>query len=236
MKIEAVCEYNDGGYLFYAANYPGAFVRGASEAMALAKFGGEIRSFLRWSGEPVPRFDEPEIVVVQRKRSELQICDADSDVLFDSERRALPEPEYEHGKALMLKSARGIQKLFGGIPNPDISDRAPRTSFYGPVPRTPREMYRHINDVTAYYAAAVGIGLENVPDLYLNRLQVLSELEALPDFLSARVYTAPDGELWTMRKVIRRFLWHDRIHARAMWRTATSLWGRDEIPNPFFFV
>ena len=50
MKIEAVCEYNDGGYLFYAANYPGAFVRGASEAMALAKFGGEIRSFLRWSG------------------------------------------------------------------------------------------------------------------------------------------------------------------------------------------
>ena len=104
------------------------------------------------------------------------------------------------------------------------------------VPRTPREMYRHINDVTAYYAAAVGIGLENVPDLYLNRLQVLSELEALPDFLSDRVYTAPDGELWTMRKVIRRFLWHDRIHARAMWRTATSLWGRDEIPNPFFFV
>ncbi len=46
MKIEAVCEYNDGGYLFYAANC-GAFVRGASEAMALAKFGGEIRSFLR---------------------------------------------------------------------------------------------------------------------------------------------------------------------------------------------
>ena len=56
------------------------------------------------------------------------------------------------------------------------------------------------------------------------------------DFTLYRVYTAPDGELWTMRKVIRRFLWHDRIHARAMWRTATSLWGRDEIPNPFFFV
>ncbi len=236
MKIEAVCEYNDRGYLFYAANYPGAYVRGESEASALAKFGGEIRGFLRWSGETVPRFDEPEITVVQRKRSELQICDADSDVLFDSERCALPEPEYERGKALMLKSARCIQKLFNGIPNPDISDRAPRTCFYGAVPRTPREMYRHINETTAYYAAAVGIELENVPDLYLNRLQVLSELESLPDFLSDRVYTAPDGELWTMRKVVRRFLWHDRIHARAMWRTAASLWGRDEIPNPFFFV
>ena len=31
MKIEAVCEYNDLGYLIYAANYPGAFVRGTSE-------------------------------------------------------------------------------------------------------------------------------------------------------------------------------------------------------------
>ena len=30
MKIEAVCEYNDLGYLIYAANYPGAFVRGTS--------------------------------------------------------------------------------------------------------------------------------------------------------------------------------------------------------------
>lgn len=31
MTIEAVCEYNDHGYLIYAANYPGAFVRGRTE-------------------------------------------------------------------------------------------------------------------------------------------------------------------------------------------------------------
>ena len=46
MKIEAVCEYNDLGYLIYAANYPGAFVRGTSENEALAKFPGEVRSYL----------------------------------------------------------------------------------------------------------------------------------------------------------------------------------------------
>ena len=63
----------------------------------------------------------------------------------------------------------------------------------------------------------------------------LSELENLPDFLDCRVYTAPDGETWTIRKSLRRFLWHDRIHAKAMWRTASALWG-SSIENPFFFL
>lgn len=236
MKIEAVCEYNAGGWLIYAANYPGAFVRGESENQALAKFGGELRSYLRWCGVANPPQDTPEITIVQRKESELQICDADSDVLFDAERLPLQQAEYERLKLLCLKSARDFCKLYRSIPNPDISGRPPRTSFYGPVPRTPRQMYEHTNSVTSYYAAAVGIELENMPDLYHNRMQVLSELEALPDFLSDRVYTAPDGEKWTMRKVLRRFIWHDRIHARAMWRTATALWGSREIENPFFFI
>lgn len=235
MKIEAVCEYNDGGCLIYAANFTGAYVRGATESEALAKFSGELRAYLRWSGLGKPAAEAPEIEIVQRKESELQVCDADSDVLFDSERAPLSEAEYQRLRLLVLRSARDFRRLYESIPNPEISGRSPRRSFYGAVPRTPAEMYRHTNSTTAYYAAAFGIELENVPDIYNNRMQVLGELEALEDFRSDRVYTAPDGEEWTMRKVLRRFLWHDRIHAKAMWRTARALWG-DQIENPFFFV
>lgn len=234
MKIEAVCEYNDLGYLIYAANFPGAFVRGTTENEALAKFPGELRSYLRWCGG-TPEKEAPEIDVVQRKLSGLQICDADSDVLFDLERSPMTEAEYEAMKLLTLKSARDFCALYQSIPHPDISGRAPRRTFYGAVPRTPRQMYVHVNETTAYYAAAFGIALENLPDLYANRMQALAELEQLPEFLSGKVYAAPDGELWTLRKALRRFLWHDRIHARAMWRTATALWG-DQVENPFFFV
>lgn len=235
MKIEAVCEYNDGGCLIYAANFTGAYVRGATENEALAKFSGELRAYLRWSGLGKPTVEAPEIEIVQRKESELQVCDADSDVLFDSERAPLSEAEYQRLRLLVLRSARDFRRLYESIPNPEISGRPPRRSFYGAVPRTPTEMYRHTNSTTAYYAAAFGIELENVPDIYNNRMQVLEELESLEDFRSDRVYIAPDGEEWTMRKVLRRFLWHDRIHAKAMWRTARALWG-DQIENPFFFV
>lgn len=232
MKIEAVCEFNERGCLIYAIKPVGAFVRGACESEALAKFAGELRSYWRWSGGTQ---EEPEIVIVQRKASNLAVHQADSDILFDAEKAPLTEAAYESLKLLVLKSARDFNKLYESIPNPDISGRAPRTCFYGAVPRTPREMYAHTNNVTSYYLAAFGLDTENLPDIYGNRLQALSELEGLPEFLSGRVYEAPDGELWTIRKVLRRFLWHDRIHARAMWRTASALWG-SEVKNPFFFV
>lgn len=235
MKVQAVVEYNPGGYLIYAANYPGAYVRGESEAEALAKFPGELRSYLRWSTGALPPYDDPQVEIVQRKPSQLQIKLADSDVLFDAERQPLTPQEFEKLKLLVLRSARDIRRMFNSIPNPDISDRPKRVCFYGAVPRTPREMYEHINQTTAYYVGAFGVALDNVPDLYTNRLQALSALEDLPDPLSATVYTAPDGELWTMRKVLRRFLWHDRIHARAMWRTASALWSSG-LENPFFFL
>ena len=96
-------------------------------------------------------------------------------------------------------------------------------------------MYDHTNRVTAYYLAPFGIEAENLPDIYANRMQALSLLEELPALLEGKIYIAEDGEEWTVRKVLRRFIWHDRIHAKAMWRTATALWG-SEIQNPFFFL
>lgn len=235
MKIDAVCEYNQGGYLIYAVNLTGAYVRGETENQALAKFDGEVRSYLRWCGTRLSASEAVEVQIVQRKLSRLQICDADSDVLFDAECTPLNAAQYQELKMLALRSARDFKKIYEAIENPDISDRPLRTSFYGAVPRTPRQMYEHTNHTTAYYAAAFGIELENMPDIYANRMQFLSELESLEDFLSAQVYTAPDGEEWTLRKVLRRLIWHDRIHAKALWRTATALWG-SAIPNPFYFV
>ena len=47
MKIQAICKYNNHGYLLYAANFPGTYVRAESKEEALAKFGSEIRSYLR---------------------------------------------------------------------------------------------------------------------------------------------------------------------------------------------
>ena len=45
-----------------------------------------------------------------------------------------------------------------------------------------------------------------------------------------------DGENWTETKVLRRFIWHDRIHAKALYRHGLKMgMGPEEIANPFYF-
>lgn len=189
------------------------------------------RKTKRWAGEPAGDITVTPGAPIE---SGLHTEDADSDLLLEADCAPMTEADYAAAKLLVLKSARDFCALFESIPNPDISPRAPRTSFYGPVPRTPREMYDHTNSTTAYYMAAFGIPFENMPDLYANRLQALAEIEDREELLTGKVCTAPDGERWTLRKLLRRFLWHDRIHARAMWRTAAPLWG-SAVADPFGF-
>ena len=76
----------------------------------------------------MPDLLEPEIV--QEKISELAISDADSDVIFDEERKALSIAEYLELKALALKSALYFLTMYIAIPAKDKSFLPERTTFY----------------------------------------------------------------------------------------------------------
>lgn len=43
------------------------------------------------------------------------------------------------------------------------------------------------------------------------------------------------GEMWSVRNVLRRFVWHDRIHAKAMWKMAKKTFVENRIEDVFFF-
>lgn len=60
-------------------------------------------------------------------------------------------------------------------------------------------------------------------------------LEQKENFLANSVIKGSYGEIWTLRKMIRRFIWHDRIHAKAMWRMAKRTFPEHEIQNIFCF-
>lgn len=111
----------------------------------------------------------------------------------------------------------------------------PRKTFYGDVPLTAGEMYEHTKNVNAYYFGEIEVPAENEPDLYSCRVQAFKRLEQQPDFLNGKVYDGSYGEQWSLRKVCRRFLWHDRIHAKAMYRMAVKLCGKEAVSNPFCF-
>lgn len=235
--VSVVREYQQGANLYFVVEHPGAFVRGQSAAEALAKLDGEIRSYLAWAeGACLPRACAIEARVVQEHPSTRCVADGETEVLLDAERQALTQDAFNRGKALLLASARDLQTMFDAIPNQNISNRVPRQTFYGPAPRTAQEMYDHINEMTAVLLSKLGLDTDNVRQLYHNRMQAVSELEDVFQRVNGVVLADASGELWTLGKVLRRFLWHDRIHGRAMYRMATALWGRIIVPNPFGFI
>lgn len=233
MIVNCVWEHNGKDTLLYAVDYIGAYTRGESLEIAKAKMPQEIVSYCKWLG--VDAADEIEIVIVGEKCSELAIRDADSDVLFEGERISLTAEEYESLKALALKSAKDFLSLYESIPDKNAAAIPERKTFYGSVPRTANEMYDHTKNVNAYYFGEIDVDADNDGNIYECRKRGFESLERQPDFLQNIVIEGSYGEDWSLRKVLRRFIWHDRIHAKAMYRMAIKVFGAENVANSFCF-
>ena len=231
--IKCVWEHNGNDSLLYAIDYVGAYTRGESLDVAILKMSQEISSYLKWCGEDVAA--DFEIAIVEKKDSQLAINDADSDALFENEKMPLTEEEYQKLKSLALKSAEDFMSLYQAVPNKSAFVAARRETFYGSVPRSADEMYEHTKNVNEYYFAEIGVDADNRGSIYDCRKRGFESLEKKSDYLSNCVIDGSYGERWSLRKVLRRFVWHDRIHAKAMYRMALQLFGEDNIINPFFF-
>ena len=233
MRVECVWEHNENDTLLYAVNLPGAYARGASKEIAVAKMEHEVRAYMKWKGCAVP--ETVTVAIIQDAACSLDVCDADSNVLFAAEREPLTYQEYSDLKALALKSAADFLALYESIPDKNKSSDAIRKTFYGQVPRTADEMYKHTKNVNEYYFGEIEVDADNEGTILDCRRRGFEALEAKANFLDNPVIEGSYGEDWTLRKILRRFLWHDRIHAKAMYRMAVREFGSDVIPNVFEF-
>lgn len=231
--MKCVWEHNGNDTLLYSVDHIGAYTRGSSLEAAMSKMGAEIASYSLWKGQEYG--SETDIEIIQEKESDLQIADADSDVLFDTERAPLSREEYEELKSLVLRSACDFYNLYSSVSNKNESCLPHRSTFYGAVPRTAREMYEHTKNVNSYYFEQIDVDVDNEGTIYDCRKRGFELLEQIPDFLDNAVIEGSYGELWSLRKVMRRFLWHDRIHAKAMYRMAVKTFGSSGIDNIFRF-
>ena len=233
MKIKCVWEHNGNDSLIYSGNLIGAYTRGVSKEDALKKMESEIISYCAWAGQSVTL--PLDIIITQEKVSELNIRDADSDVIFDSERTGLINSDYNMLKELALKSAADFYRLYDSLPDKNKSCLPERDTFYGKVPRTAKEMYQHTKNVNSYYWGEIGVEVGNEGTILENRTRGFEILEKSDGFLEANVLEGSYGELWSLSKVLRRFIWHDRIHAKALYRMGIKTFGIEQIPNIFKF-
>ncbi len=220
MTINCVWEHNGRDTLLYAVDFVGAYTRGETLEAAVRKMQAEICSYLKWCGKKA--VTSMDIAIIEEKVSELAICDADSDVLFESEKAP-------------LTAAQDFLALYDSVPDKNATAAPERKTFYGKVPRSANEMYEHTKNVNTYYFAEIAVDADHDGNIYECRKRGFEALESNPDFLQNTVKKGSYGEDWSLRKVLRRFIWHDRIHARAMYRMAIKVFGAESIVNPFYF-
>ena len=216
MKRSCVWEHNGADTILWAVEHPGAFARGAGLEEAKAKLEKDLHDWADWTGQPVP--ESVEVEIVGDIACSLNVRDADSDVLLEAEKMPLDREEYERLRDMALRSAERFLRLYESVPDKDRSNNPVRQTFYGPVPRTAREMYEHTKNVNAYYFGEIGVEADNEGDIVDCRRRGFEMLEKQPDFLENRVFEGSWDECWTLRKLLRRFIWHDRLHGRAMVR------------------
>ena len=125
--------------------------------------------------------------------------------------------------------------MYDSVPDKNATAAPERKTFYGQVPRTANEMYEHTKNVNTYYLAEIAVDADHDGNIYECRKRGFESLESNPDFLQNTDRKGSYGEDWPLRKVLRRLIWHDRIHASAMYRMAIKVFGAENVVNPFYF-
>ncbi|HUI01370.1 MAG TPA: hypothetical protein VLX56_07050 [Nitrososphaerales archaeon] len=209
-------ESNGKGVIGFIVDLPGAYVRGRTEPEALSKVGAEANRYLAWIG--MEGDGRARGFVTQRCTSTLAVEDADNLILLDADRKRMRPEEFTALSDLAAFSGLTFEALYTGAqlkqwPDPSKA----RACFHGPCPSSIEATKSHVSKTQVYYLSRLGLHLQEGDYMMMRRLG----LSLLRREFDARPSSPPveiDGELWTVKKVLRRLVWHDRIHAKAVVR------------------
>jgi len=231
-------ETNGKGYIGYIVELPGAYIRGRTEEEALAKINKEVDSYLKWL--KIKQMRDYETKTVQTHESSLMVEDADNEILLDADKTRLTEREFKSLTALVNFSGETFGRLYADSKLKDWVDEARvRKTFYGENPSTINEIFDHVKGCQHYYLSRMKLAVEPVDDFTAIRRTYLEKLKALYREHNNSLIFETDNELWTLKKVLRRFIWHDRIHGKAITRILEKQKRSgliDVYDNPFCLV
>jgi hypothetical protein len=238
-RISVALETNGNGFIGFIVQLPGAFVRGKTEEEALSKVEREVRSYARWIDVESP--DRYEVNVSQRHLCALTVEDADSEILLEEDKSPSTDDQFIELCGLVRYSGETFYSLFRKAELEDWVDESRiRKTFYGETPKTIREIFDHVNGTQYYYLSRAKPRAEQrIEDFLEARQNCLSALSELFSQQRNDQLFQVDNEEWTLMKILRRFIWHDRIHGKAIvriMRKQKQLGLISGFEDPFHFI
>lgn len=206
----------DGGCLLYSFDPPGLLARGATEDEAMAAAPGalaELRQFLAECNQQgwLPGGDLA-VEVAERKCRRGVVANGMTSVTFQRDRVPLLREEIPPFLAVLDHQRLKLLELKERIP--------PQAYGFKSLPRrkTIAEQLTHIAACDRWYLSRIWQGLPRLrrsrdvwDKLSLNRDLVRRKLMSLTD-ADLSLVVAPQGEVWTCRKLLRRLMYHEKFH------------------------
>ncbi len=236
--VAVAFETNGRGYMGFIVELPGAFIRGITEQEALMKVNHEVSVYLKWLGGEQKH--DYRIQIVQRHQSSLPVEDADNEILLEADKETIRDGEFRNLYNLVWHSGETFLQLYTNSKLKDWVDESRiRKTFYGDNPKTIQEIFDHVKYCQYYYLSRMKITEEIEEDFMTIRKFCLEKLEPLYRKNNNSIIFEVANELWTLKKVLRRFVWHDRIHGKAITRILKKqkqIGVIDEYDDPFHFM
>jgi len=224
-------EHGDQWWYAHVAELPGCFTRGSTREAVLASLGKAIADHLAFLGAHGHRLEggSSGFAVVEEVEGIPELGESGGAVaLFASDKASVGAQEFDGSLNLMQWNRGELLALIQPIPEDTRNARAL------PGKRTLNETLRHVMNAEEWYISRLGLGVQKEYEGHARRLR-LGRRQTIPERLvvtrKAAVQTLKEvferGKLgiftrvahtrhpeeeWTFRKVLRRFVEHEREH------------------------
>ncbi len=211
-------ETNGKGYIGYLVELPGAYIRGRTEEEAISKLNREVNLYLKWLG--IKQKPDYKIQIVQNHQSSLAVEDADNEILLEADKEVMGEEEFRNLVDLVRYSEETFLQLYNKTRFKEWMDESRiRKTFYGENPKTIQEIFDHVKRCQYYYLSRTKITFDKKEEDFIKiREFCIAKIEKLYRVNNNSLIFNVEDEPWTLKKILRRFIWHNRVHAKAMTR------------------
>lgn len=208
----------NGLWLASILDLTGCFAYGGNEAEALAALVAAIPGYYAWlkaHDDYTPDVRGPWQVIPHETFRTYMAGNVEVRAFFTPDAQPVDDEELDWGLALLNWAVEDLVALLRGQPESAL-DRVPATGGW-----SIRKVLEHLTNEQFWYVTRLD-GAPTAPPIAANAGASLAQLQQVVASCAARLRKASDaervavnefqGERWSLRKIVRRSVWHARDH------------------------
>ncbi len=215
-----------GNWVAWVFEFPGCYSRGATREGAIRFAPEAIRELLaRLKNVGFSTYDSStrfSLSVQEEFRAFSSSPDYLVNAFFLDDQIPLTKSDIEYGQIVLNMNRKELFETVGELPKELLGQ-----TIVGEAQKNISGILRHIGTAEWWYWDRLGMAFPRTerPEKLFELLKVVREftLRKLPDLAGKTQTTLCSGEKWSPRKLLRRTIWHERVHTLQIARYSRSL-------------